>query len=42
MQSAVMVSLHANSPVLDTAEAGLPIGIQRRGKHVALIESNRL
>ncbi len=28
--------------VLDTAEAGLPIGIQRHGKQVALIESGRL
>ena len=28
--------------VLDTAEAGLPIGIRRHGKLVALIESGRL
>ncbi len=28
--------------VLDTAEAGLPIGIQRHNRRVALIDSNRL
>ena len=28
--------------VLDTAEAGLPIGIRRHGKEVALIKSERL
>ncbi len=28
--------------VLDTAEAGMPIGVQRHGKQVALIESGKL